>query len=142
MTALLNVPVPAAGTFVGPLYQLRVPAGANPVMMAQATLAYGSGGTSINVYLQSSIDGGTTWSDVISFTQMLLANSRQAAAVVPGSANAAAATDGTLTQTTNNPAVFGEWWRVKYIVVGAYVTSNLRVDAFANVGLVPAGAGT
>jgi len=34
MTAILNISVPAAGTYVGSTYQLREPSGSNPVMEA------------------------------------------------------------------------------------------------------------
>jgi hypothetical protein len=142
MASLLNVAVPAAGTYTSPVFQLREPAGANPAIMAQATLSYGSGGTSINVYVQSSVDGGGTWSDVISFNQSLPGTHlRQTAAVVQGNSVAADSADAGLAAGTNNPAAFGNWWRVKYVVAGAYAASNLRVDVFSNVGIVPAGVG-
>jgi hypothetical protein len=143
MTALLNVPVPAAGTYTGSAYQLRVPrAGANAVMTIQETLTVTSGGTSIQVYVQTSFDGGVTWCDAIAFAALATSAARFTAAVVQAALGPAiAATDGTQTTNTVNAGVFGSWWRVKYVVVGTYVGANLRVDAFSNVGLVPAGVG-
>jgi len=140
MAAILNVTVPAAGTYVGPTYQVRLPSGVNPVMGAQATFTYGSGGTTVNAYLQTSFDGGQTWCDVISFTQFALASARIVTNVVQAAVAPAAATDGTLAAASAN-ALFGGWWRVKYVVVGAYAATTLRIDAFTNVGIVPAGAG-
>src|SRR5262245_47659056 len=137
MTAILNVnPVPAAGTYVGPTYQLREPSGSNPVMEAQATFTFGSGAaTTLNTYIQTSFDGGLTWADVISFTQFTTASARFVASVVQGAFASAAATDGTLAAASNNAGLFGPWWRVKYVVVGTYGGgTTLRVDAFANVG--------
>src|SRR5262249_11913467 len=139
MTAILNVSVPAAGIYVGPLWQLREPAGAQPVIEVQANFTFGSGAaTTLNTYLQTSFDGGVTWCDVVSFTQFTTASARIAASVIQGAVAPAAVTDGTLAAGTAN-ALFGPWWRIKYTVVGAYSTSTLRVDAYSNVGLVPAG---
>src|SRR5262245_21076237 len=133
MTAILNTTVPAAGTYTSSTFQVRVPAGAQPVMEAQETFTYGSGGTSINVYLQTSFDGGANWCDVVSFAQLLLASQRAAASVVQGAVAPVAVTDGTLAAGSAN-ALFGPWWRVKYTVVGAYSATTLRIDAFSNVG--------
>jgi len=59
--------------------------------------------------------------------------------VIQGAVAPAAVTDGTLAAGTAN-ALFGPCWRIKYTVVGAYSASTLRIDAFSNVGIVPAGA--
>src|SRR5262245_44910645 len=141
MTAILNVnPVPAAGTYVSPLWQLREPAGAQPVIEAQAAFTFGSGAaTTLNAYLQTSFDGGTNWCDVVSFTQFAVASARVGASVIQGAVAPVALTDGTLAAGTAN-ALFGPWWRVKYVVVGTYTATTLRVDAYSNVGIVPAGA--
>jgi len=140
MTAILNVnPVPAAGTYTGPTYQLREPSGSNPVMEAQDTFTFGSGAaTTLNVYVQTSFDGGLTWADVISFTQFTTASARIGASVIQGAVAPVALTDGTLAAGSAN-ALFAPWWRAKYVIVGTYSASTLRVDAFANVGIVPAG---
>src|SRR5262249_15390655 len=141
MTAILNVTVPAAGTYAGPTWQVRVPAGAQPVMEAQANFTFGSGTAStLNTYLQTSFDGGVTWGECTSSTQFPTASARIAASVIQGAVAPAAVTDGTLAAGSAN-ALFGPWWRVKYAVIGAYSASTLRVDAFSNVGIVPAGAG-
>src|SRR5262249_25797713 len=142
MTAILNVnPVPAAGTYVSPLWQLREPAGSQPVIEAQANFVFGSGAaTTLNAYLQTSFDGGVNWCDVVSFTQFTTSSARVGARLIQGAGAPVALTDGTLAAGSAN-ALFGPWWRVKYVVVGTYGGgTTLRVDAFANVGIVPAGA--
>jgi len=140
MTAILNISVPAAGTYAGPTWQLRVPSGSQPVLEAQANFTFGSGtATTLNTYLQTSFDAGQTWCDVVSFTQFTTASARIAASVIQGAVAPAAVTDGALAAGTAN-ALFGPWWRCKYVVVGAYSASTLRIDAFSNVGIVPAGA--
>ena len=142
MTALLNVAVPAAGTYTGPAYQLRLPAGLGPIMSVQETLTITSGGTTIQVYLQTSYDSGVTWCDVLAFAVLTTAAARFVGSVVQAAlAPAIAPSDGALTTNTAAAGIFGSWWRVKYVVVGVYVGANLRVDAFANDGLVPAGVG-
>src|SRR5215813_13207492 len=111
MTAILNVSVPAAGTYVGPLWQLREPAGAQPVIEVQANFTFGSGAaTTLNTYLQTSFDGGLTWADVVSFTQFTTASARVGASVIQGAFASAAATDGTLAAASNNAGLFGPWW--------------------------------
>ena len=140
MTAILNVnPVPAAGTYVSPLWQLREPAGSQPVIEAQANFVFGSGAaTTLNAYLQTSFDGGVNWCDVVSFTQFTTSSARVGASVIQGAVAPVALTDGTLAAGSAN-ALFAPWWRAKYVIVGTYSASTLRVDAFANVGIVPAG---
>jgi hypothetical protein len=109
-------------------------------MTAQQLFTYGSGGTSVDVYVQTSFDGGTTWCDAFHFPQILLASRRDVGAVTQAGLTPAAATDATLAAATANAGMFGGWWRVKYVVVGTYAGgTTLRVDAFGNVMLVPAG---
>jgi hypothetical protein len=54
-------------TAVSPTAGPVVTAGILPAkyVVAQAALVYGSGGTTVDAYVQTSIDGGTTWIDVI-----------------------------------------------------------------------------
>jgi hypothetical protein len=133
----------AAAGVVGSVFQLR----GNPAqrtlpcsLTAQATFAWGSGGTTLAVYVQTSIDGGSTWCDAISFAfttailrQVGTVNSTKIAAtdavVTP--------TDGTLAGGTCNDGTFGPLWRVKYTNVGTYAGgTTITVYGFSN-GLVP-----
>jgi len=112
---ILNAVVTTAGTFTGPTYQLREPAGHGPPMFLgfQETFTYGSGGTTVDVYVQTSFDGGVTWCDAIHFAQLALASARFVAAVgEAGLGPAVAATDGTLAVNTVTAGMFGSWWRV------------------------------
>src|SRR5262249_46594568 len=105
------------------------------------TFTYGSGGTTADVYIQTSFDGGVTWSDAIHFAQLALASARFIAAVgQAGLGPAVAGTDGTLAVNTVTAGMFGSLWRVKYVTVGTYAgNTTLRIDAIGNVMLVPAG---
>jgi hypothetical protein len=146
VTALLNAPITVAGTYLGQAFQFRETAGQALLpahLHVQELFTYGSGGTSVDVWVQTSLDAGTNWSDVIHFAQLLLANARfvAAASSVPAAAPVLP-TDGTSAVNTVVVGVFGQWWRVKYIVVGTYAATTLRLDAFSNVGFIPAGVGT
>jgi hypothetical protein len=149
MSALLNATIGAPGTFTGPLFQLREIPG-QPMLPAQVlvqeTFTYGSGGASVDAFLQTSYDAGGTWNDVIHFAQLLLASKRVLwglASTPPAAAvDVSAGDDGTILANTLVPGVFGSWWRVKYIVAGTYAGGTiLRLDALANVQFVPAGIG-
>jgi len=108
-------------------------------MGAQATFTWGSGDTTVGVWVQTSFDGGLNWCDVIGFANFAVASARAVAMAVQGNvAPVVNPSDGGGTTPFAN-SLFGSWWRVKYIVAGAYVSTTLRVDAFTNVGLVPAG---
>jgi hypothetical protein len=147
MPALLNAPITIAGTYTGNPFQIRQSPnyqGGPMAVTAQHNFTWGSGGTSVDTYLQTSLDGGATWADVIHFPQALLASARSVAnvssAVSP--ATPVTATDaGALAANTINPGIVGAWWRVKYVVVGTYAGgTTLRVDV--NPVMVPAGPGS
>jgi len=144
MMILNNAVITTAGTFTGPTYQLREPAGHGPPMFLgfQETFTFGSGAAvTADVYIQTSFDGGLTWCDAIHFAQLTTASARFIAAVgQAGVGPAVAATDGTQTVNTVTAGMFGSWWRTKYITTGTYGgNTTLRVDAIGNVMLVPAG---
>ena len=94
-------------------------------MLAQIRLAYGSGGTSIRVYLQTSLDQGTTIADI--------------ACVVFGVASEVAVlnfsgltpktqvtpSDGALTDDTVVDGVLGDRFRIKVVSVGTYAGSTV-----------------
>jgi hypothetical protein len=136
MPALLNnVVVTAAVTnAVGPTLQVRSPIGIPTNVGVQVTFAYGSGGTSGTVWLQTSFDGGATWCDVAAIA-LTLANLRtlfNVSSLTPKT-TAAAATDGTLAAGTINDGIVGSQWRCKYTTVGVFAgNTNLSVDMEAS----------
>jgi hypothetical protein len=151
MPNLLNAAITVAGTFTGSPYQIRqgpMQAGAPMSLCAQKLFTWGSGGTTLDTYLQTSLDGGNTWNDVVHWAQNAAATDARSfyvgvnsLTVLPTTGVPVATTDGTQTVNTTNLGLFGHWWRVKYIVVGTYATSTLRVDADCG-NVVPAGAGS
>lgn len=94
-------------------------------LTAEAIFVYGSGGTNATGYVQTSLDGGTTWVDIIAF-QFTTATLSKVSAVSTDIAFAASAyvpiapTDGTLTANTSVQGVLGDRVRLKYVTTGTY----------------------
>lgn len=137
---MLIVPVTTAVTAVSPTYQVRQGSGGQQLnnIAIQCALTYGSGGTTIDAYVQTSLDGGQTWIDVVhcGFTTAsskvvynLSATTPNTTAVVP--------TDGTLAGAVAKDGIIGSQWRVKYITVGTYVATTLDIDASASLATFP-----
>lgn len=99
-------------------------------LTAQATFTYGSGGTTVDAYLQTSLDGGLTWADIANFhfttasaTKIINLNAQtpETTQITP--------TDGSITANTAQDGVLGPLFRVKYKSSGTYGgTTVLRVD--------------
>ena len=127
MQLLAATTITTAATFVGPVVSVT----AQGSTCFQATFTYGTGGTTANVYVQTSIDGGVFWNDVAAFG-FLLATARK----IQFLANSVSVkvpvvlTDGTLGNDTAIDGLLGFQWRVKIISTGTYATSTtVRVDA-------------
>jgi hypothetical protein len=126
MTTLAAIPITTAVTAqttspitVGP-YQ--APNSGN--LQLQATFTYGSGGTAVTSWIQTSLDGGLTWIDIASF-----AFTTSSAKFVYSLFNSPTAlqaatqytpTDGTLANNTAINGIFGPQLRVKYTTTGTY----------------------
>lgn len=122
--------ITVAGTLLSQVFDVHANSQKLPLnLAAQANLTYGSGGTTIDVYVQTSFDQGVTWCDVMNFhftTASLreISNVNRQTAVVP-----AAATDGTLAANTKNDGVVGRLWRAKVVSTGTYAGgTTLTVD--------------
>jgi len=129
--ALLNAPIPAAGTYVGNFFACRD----TPPQSAafQANFAPGTGGTSATFYVQTSTDGQKSWVDAINFAFTTSA-ARQfvnLSALTPIT-TLYTATDGALTSNTCKDGLLGQLWRVKYVIVGAYTGATIRIDGSFN----------
>lgn len=86
--------------------------------------AYGtSGGTSVKVYVQTSLDGGNTWIDLWCFTATTASKTR-ARSFKPSQSGELTPTDGTLSDdTVASPCVLGDRLRAKVVVTGTYAGS-------------------
>jgi hypothetical protein len=103
--------------------------GAPRNLTAQFNLIYGSGGATVDAYLQTSLDGGTTWIDIINFhgttaaaTKVYNLNSQTPVTT------AVAPTDGTMTANTSQDGILGPIYRVKYKSSGTYAATTLAID--------------
>jgi len=128
---LLGVTVTTAVTAqTGPVLQAQTRFGRAANMTIQGNFTYGSGGTSADAWVQTSIDGGATWTDVVNF-HFLVASSRQVfnvSALTPVT-TVYTPTDGTLAANTAKDGVIGTQWRVKYTTVGTYGgNTRLQID--------------
>ena len=97
----------------------------------QANFVYGSGGTTVDAYVQTSFDGGVTWTDIMNFN-FTTSSARKFSAVVMTTALAAAtaATDGSLASNTILSGLLGDQFRVKYKSTGTYAGgTTLQLDA-------------
>jgi len=115
-----------AGT-VGPI---TVSSGACSYALAQANLTYGSGGTTIDAYVQTSVDGGVTWTDIMNFN-FTTASARKFSSVnlMVALTGGTAATDATLASNTVVNGLLGDRFRVKYKSTGTYAgNTTLQVD--------------
>jgi hypothetical protein len=98
----------------------------------QAVFAWGSGGTTANVYIQTSFDGGTTWCDALTFG-FLVAVARSVGTVNSGKSYVpVAATDGSLAVNTVNDGLFGPLWRANLISTGTYANTTVVVNAWSS----------
>lgn len=92
----------------------------------QARLAYGSGGTAIKVYIQTSIDEGTTPIDIACIT--FGTEGAQKVVNLSGSTpkgTPATATDATLADNTALDGVLGDRFRAKVVSTGVYAGSTV-----------------
>jgi hypothetical protein len=95
----------------------------------QANFTYGSGGTTVSAWVQTTFDGGNTWVDAANFSfttasAIAIFNLSSAAAVVAP----VTPTSGTLTANTAVGEMMGRMWRVLLTSTGTYVGTTLRID--------------
>jgi hypothetical protein len=94
----------------------------------QFRLAYGSGGTTIKAYLQTSFDQGQTWVDIAcaAFTTASAVKIFNLSALTPKT-TAVTPTDGSLTDDTCVDGLLGDRLRVKVTSTGTYTNTQLAV---------------
>lgn len=84
-----------------------------------ANLTYGSDGTSLDCYMQTTFDQGSNWEDVMNFHFAIAAMRllQKLSRLTPVLA-AAIADDGTLVAKRTTDGFLGSRFRVKYVVAG------------------------
>jgi len=101
-------------------------------LTVQSTFTYGSGGTSAKAWLQTSIDGGTTWIDIAGFAFTTSSATRVYSLDTTAVTTIYTPTDGTITDNTAKNGILGDRFRVKYTTTGTYADSTtLKVDIVA-----------
>jgi hypothetical protein len=107
---------------------VKLPDAARNVVV-QANFTYGSGGTTADAYLQTSIDGGLSWIDIANFH--LTTSSLRAVYNLNGQTPVTTqytALDGTLSANTAKDGILGPQLRVKYVTTGTYAATSLAID--------------
>lgn len=116
----------AASTYTGS--DTAVPVGATALTI-QSKFVRAAGGTTTKVYVQTSLDGGATWIDIMchafaTTTATKISGIRTDVAL----AAAYAPTDASLADDTIKDGLIGDRIRVKYVVAGTYTgASSLTV---------------
>jgi hypothetical protein len=132
MTQILNTAITAPGTFYGLPF---MPIDAKQRLWPQhnnieALFTYGSGGTSVDVYLQTTHDGGN-WRDTCHFAQLTTSSARALWRANPA--------DSVLDPDQQFAAPFLSWWRMKYVIAGTYAgNTSLQINVIG-ANLVQAG---
>jgi len=95
-------------------------------LAAQLRLAYGSSGTSVKAYLQTTLDEGTTAIDIacVVFGTASEVAALNFSALTPKTTQVTP-TDGTLTDDTAIDGILGTKFRVKIVSVGTYAGSTI-----------------
>ena len=102
-------------------------------LAVQTTFVYGAGGTSVDAWIQTSLDAGVSWIDVMNF-HFTTATGTKVSAVVTSTALAAAVTpgDAALGANTILSGLLGDRVRAKYTSTGTYTGANtLTIDMVA-----------
>lgn len=106
----------AAGTVIGPVVENV--AGAQ-LLDAQVRLAYGSGGTTVKAYLQTSLDQGTTWIDLWCFAGATASKTRLRS-LAPTAVELTPTDGGLADDTIAAGIVLGDRFRLKLVSAGTY----------------------
>jgi hypothetical protein len=125
---LANLPITAAASIAAAPGSLQLNDSPRSLCV-QATFTYGSGGTTVDAYLQTSVDGGLTWMDIAQF-HFTTASARVFYNLNAQTAHATPvpATDGGLIANTANDGILGPLFQVKTASTGTYVGTTLRID--------------
>ena len=122
--------ITTAGTVTG----IPIPLRDVKHLQVQGTFVYGSGGTDVQVFIQTSLDRGVTWIDIMNLT-FLLATANKVSAVHRDTALGAAITptDGTLATNVVVNGLIGDRVRAKVISTGTYAGgTTIGVEAIAH----------
>ncbi len=95
-------------------------------LAVEANFTYGSAGTTAKVWIQTSLDGGTNWIDIMCFA-FATTTARAVMSVVSASLVVTTPTDATLADNTAVNGVLGDRFRAKVTTVGTYAGDTTLV---------------
>lgn len=103
-------------------------------LAVEAVFVRAAGGGTADVYIQTSLDGGVTWIDIMNF-HFTTATATKVSAVVLSTALAAAVTpgDGALASDTILSGLLGSQLRCKYVSAGTVYTGATSLAVSATV---------
>lgn len=131
---LIDAKVITAALTGGTIYTSPVLYLPQPVLSVAlaGVLIYGSGGTSIDAYVQTSLDGGSSWCDVANFhfTTQNANKLVNLSALTPVTSQYAPG-DMTMTNDTVKDGLIGHHWRAKVKSSGTY-GGNTRLTVAAS----------
>lgn len=101
-------------------------------LVVSAKFLFGAAGTSVKVYVQTSVDNGDTWIDIMSFAFAGAAATKVSSVNSYVSVTAITPTDGSLADNTVVNGVLGDRVRLKYVTTGTYTgATSIEIDAMA-----------
>ena len=132
-TTLYSATITAAITAVGQTAVIGLPG--TKELHLHANFTYGSGGTSADVWVQTSLDNGVTWVDVANF-RFTTASGRKVSVVVSNPATPLTAGtvpgSGALAANTVLNGILGDQFRALVTTVGTYAGgTTLALDMVA-----------
>lgn len=88
-------------------------------------LAYGSGGTTVKAYLQTSLDGGNTWDDILCWAPANANAGKRWNFSAQTPVDAVTPTDGAMADNTRQDGILGDRVRLKVVSTGIYAGNTV-----------------
>lgn len=101
----------------------------------EANFVYGSGGTNLKCWIQTSLDGGSNWIDIANFAFTTASGRKITTLDVDAAATVVVPTDGSLADNSIVDGILGDMVRAKLTTTGTYAGGTTL-----NVNFVPKGA--
>lgn len=101
-----------------------VPGGRLESLTLQGTITVAAGGTTAKAWVQTSLDGGTTWADIANFAFTTSTATRVYHLTAAAVTSIATPTDGSLADSTAVNGVLGDRIRVKLTTTGTYTGAS------------------
>ncbi len=104
-------------------------------LVVEANFVYGSGGTNLKAWLQTSLDGGVNWIDIANFAFTTTSGRKVTTLDLDAVATAVVPTTATLGDDAIVDGILGDSFRVILTTTGTYAG-----DTTLNINMIPKGA--